>query len=302
MNPAMTARTGSERREPSRATDSSGQLSIPHKAIVCQKLEQTPNARVARFKTRSECLASFEADADTRASNASHGPPLKKVKKSKWGLHDDWTERTRLETDQVQVDDPWQMGGFERPRTIVGHGSTDRSRTASSPFTGSSRPITQSNSEVEDDREGGITDDGREQEEPGNLSGKVVHPEILKRHYYGGGSKTVKTEVSVVVNVEIAAHVSSLDPLSCPRCSHHISSHIHKANHEFPRRCCPLAAQERRYPSRRSPYPHPEPLHRQVHAPSLRTFWDSFCLGATFGYCPSETVDGRVPQRTKPRF
>ena len=110
---------------------------------------------------------------------------------------------------------------------------------------GSSQPTTQPNSYDED--EGGITDNAGERQEPGNLSGKAIHPETLKGSHYGGRSKAAETGVSVAKNVEFNTHLCSIDPLFGPHCSHHFGSHLRQAKHKFPRRCGPHVAQKGRY-------------------------------------------------------
>ena len=74
----------------------------------------------------------------------------------------------------------------------------------------SSRPTSQPNSD--DESVGGITDDAREREEQGNLSGNAMHTEALK-NYYGGRSNASETRVSnsllsMSTNLDFAAHVA----------------------------------------------------------------------------------------------
>jgi hypothetical protein len=71
--------------------------------------------------------------------------------------------------------------------------------------TGSSRPTTQPNSD--DECEGGITDDARERDEHGNLTGNAMHTDTLKG-YYGGRSKASVTGVSIGSTLDFAAHMS----------------------------------------------------------------------------------------------
>jgi hypothetical protein len=146
-----------------------------------------------------------------------------------------------MEEDNIEVDNPRQMEGIKT--TMVGNDDRRyRSASASVFLTGSSRTPTQPTSE--DDREGGISDDDGEKEEQKNLSRKAMHPETLKSYYYGGRSKAVGTGVSVIANIEFAAYVFTIDPLSCPHCPHDFSSHLRKAKHKFPRCRCPHVAQK----------------------------------------------------------
>ena len=111
-------------------------------------------------------------------------------------------------------------------------GHYSRSGSSAVSASGSSQPTTLPDSD--DDDEGGITDDAGERQEPGNLSGKAIHPETLKGYHYGGRSKAAETRVSVGKNVDFDAHFCLIDPLFGSHCSHHFSSHLRKTKHKFP--------------------------------------------------------------------
>ena len=101
-------------------------------------------------------------------------------------------------------------------------GHLSRSGSSAVSASGSSQPTTLPDSD--DGDEGGITDDAGERQEPGNLSGKAIHPETLKGYHYGGRLKATETGVSVGKNVNFDAHFCSIDPLFGLHCSHHFSS------------------------------------------------------------------------------
>ena len=111
-------------------------------------------------------------------------------------------------------------------------GHLSRSGSSAVSASGSSQPTTLPDSD--DGDEGGITDDAGERQEPGNLSGKAIHPETLKGYHYGGRSKAAETRVSVGKNVDFDAHFCLIDPLFGSHCSHHFSSHLRKTKHKFP--------------------------------------------------------------------
>ena len=119
------------------------------------------------------------------------------MKKAKLGLHDNWVERMHIQVDTEDDD------GIKP--IVVGNKGYSCSGSSAVSVSGSSQPMTQPNSS--DNDEGGITDDAREREEPGDLSGKAMHPNTRKHYYYGGSSNVAETGVSSVVNVEFDAHI-----------------------------------------------------------------------------------------------
>jgi hypothetical protein len=122
-----------------------------------------------------------QKDWNQHTRNDSHKQQMKKLKKAKMGLHDNWAERIR---NINAMEDQRDMEGYEP--TVV---NTDQSRSSSYRFSGShsSHLSTQPNSE---DDNGIITDDEGDEAERGKLSEKAIAP------YYGSSSARVSSIVA----------------------------------------------------------------------------------------------------------
>ena len=235
MNPVTkTSIETNGRGRGNRVTGSSGCRFSQHKAKAHRKMVGTRNAKPARIKS-CERPTDLSAKTDTYfVSITDHRYPQKRAKKYKQALHDDWVERTRINAElEVNSDDGQPITvGNDYPHSLSSGVSA----------TGSSRPMTQPNSDNKS--EGGITDDAGEREEHGKLLGKAICGDILKS-YYAGGSKALEMGVSIGPRLVHTLTCLRTDPLFGPHCPHHFSSRL---RYKFPR-CPSHVAEEGQYPS-----------------------------------------------------
>jgi hypothetical protein len=167
----------------------------------------------------------------------------KKAKKSHSGIHNDWVQRTQdvvpHEDDfgklgEVQVQTSVQL---EVPRDELMVDNTHvRSHSPSSgkSFSSSSRP--QSLPGSGDESEGGIADDAGERlsTEHKQLSGKPLHPNVLKSHYSRSRSTTVCLQLGLVTELMSLClrPGPALGGHHRPNCPHNFRSSFYQTIHK----------------------------------------------------------------------
>jgi hypothetical protein len=147
--------------------------------------------------------------------------PSKRAKKSNSGLHADWAQRIQVEAPHEEDFDELGLGDVQpsmQPSCdddLIVEKAHVRSHSPSSgkSFSSLSRP--QSLPDSDDDSEGGLADDSEERlgMERKHLSGKALHPEVLKSRYSRSMSTAVCLQVGLVTETNDLAPVSR----SCAR-------------------------------------------------------------------------------------